>query len=358
MENLVNFWKGKKVFITGHTGFKGSWMLALLNLLGARCKGYALPPEQPSIYEIIGGEKLCQSVYADIRDRERLFKELSEFEPEAVIHLAAQPLVIEGYKNPALTFETNVMGTVNLLEAAKKAGSVKALLNVTTDKVYENAERGNLFSEGDRLGGADPYSCSKACSELVTACYRESFFSESPAAATARAGNVVGGGDFAKDRLVPDCVRAALYGGQITLRNPAAIRPWQHVIEPVFFYVLLCQKLLEGGKEFRTAFNIGPDEGNFRTAGDVADIFCKAYGNGLTWFAQGGAYREAGVLKLDNTKAKQMLGFIPVYGIEETIGLVVEWTAAYKNGRDMLSFTESQIKQYLRELENKSFGRT
>ena len=333
-------------------------MLALLNLFGAECMGYALPPERPSMYEIIGGERLCQSVYADIRDRERLFKELSEFEPEVVFHLAAQPLVIEGYREPALTFETNVLGTVNLLECARKAGSVKALVNVTTDKVYENAERGDLFSEGDRLGGADPYSCSKSCSELVTACYRESFFSESPAVATARAGNVVGGGDFAKDRLIPDCVRAALEGGKIILRNPASVRPWQHVIEPVFFYLRLAQKLCVGGKEYRSAFNIGPDEGNFRTAGEVADIFCKAYGHGLTWLAQGGAYREAGVLKLDNTKAKQMLGFIPVYGIEETIGLVVEWVKAHESGRDILSFTELQIKQYLRELENKSFGRT
>lgn len=349
------FWDNKKVFLTGHTGFKGSWMVSLLSLLGAKCKGYALnPPTKPSLYEIIGGDKLCGSVIADIRDLNRLKAEVRNFMPDIVIHMAAQPIVLESYKNPVDTYNINVMGTVNILEAVRCCGGVKAVVNVTTDKVYENYNKMEGYREDDRLGGYDPYSNSKACSELVTSSYRSSFFNieklkeHGCGIATARAGNVLGGGDWAEDRLLPDCVRAALKQEKIVIRNGGAVRPWQHVLEPLVCYLKIAENIIKYGAKYCAGFNIGPDVKDCRPVIDVIKLFCDYYGEGMEYTETNpGGFHEAGLLVLDNSKAKKMLGFSPKYGIEQTIQRVVEWTKAYRDGIDMAEFTKSQINSYL-----------
>lgn len=351
------FWKNKKVFLTGHTGFKGSYMLVLLKLLGAQTKGYALnPPTSPSLYDILGGDNLCESAIGDIRDHDRLKSEMSKFSPDIVIHMAAQPLVIEGYKNPAETYQINVLGTVNVCEAIRNCKSVKAFLNVTTDKVYENANQTKGFCEDDKLGGYDPYSSSKACSELVTKCYRNSFFNPSKidehgcGVATARAGNVLGGGDFAKDRLIPDCVRAGLNKEKIIIRNGSSIRPWQHVIEPLVCYLLIVENLIKQGENYCTSFNIGPDIGNCRPVLEVLKAFCRLFGENLAYTeTEPQTFYETSLLILDNSKIKEMLGFKPKYDLEKTISLIVEWTKAYRENKDMLLFTSQQIEKYLRD---------
>lgn len=348
------FWKGKKVFLTGASGFKGSWLSVWLISLGAKVTGYALKaPTKPSLFTLLKITNDMKSVTADIRDFARLKKELLKAKPEIVIHMAAQPLVRDSYRNPPKTYETNIIGTVNLFEAARACKSVRAVLNVTTDKVYENKEIDKAYKEGECLGGYDPYSASKACSEIVTASYRDSFFNPKDykkhrvAVATARAGNVIGGGDWASDRLVPDFVRAVLSGGKIEIRNPGATRPWQHVLDPLNGYLMLCEKLYTNGPKYAGAWNIGPDLKDCKSVGWIAQRFCELWGSSRTCSIQKGKHpHEAHFLKLDNAKAKKQLGWYPKWDINEAVARVVEWTKAYEAGVSVREVCERQIREY------------
>ena len=346
------FWKDKKVFVTGHTGFKGAWLTLILNSFGADVTGYSLePPTKPNLFELIGGEEISRSVIGDVRDFASLKKIFDECAPEIVFHLAAQPIVLEGYKNPASTYETNVMGTVNILEGVRGSSSVKSFLNVTTDKVYRNNEWCWGYRETDELDGADPYSNSKSCSELVTNCYRKSFFKESPAAiSTARAGNVIGGGDFAAFRIVPDCVRAALAGEKIFVRNPNSVRPYQHVLEPLFAYLMIAEAQYND-KNFEGNYNVGPDEKDNVTTGELVEIFCSSWGEGLTWESKSlNQPREANFLKLDCSKIKSVFDWSPRWDIKTAVEKTVEWTKIYRDGGDLLSCMTEQVKNFLKEL--------
>src|SRR5512143_2111798 len=321
------FYKGKKVFITGHTGFKGSWLCLWLNSLGAKVIGYALnPPTNPSLFELCKIDKLMQSTIADVRDGVSLTNAMLAAKPEIVIHMAAQPLVRDSYKIPVETYATNVMGTVNLFEATRQCKTVKAVINVTTDKCYENKEWAWGYRENEPLGGYDPYSNSKACSELVTSAYRSSFFNPRDHAqhrvgvATARAGNVIGGGDWASDRLVPDCMRAFLKGERVLLRNPHAIRPWQHVLEPLRGYLVLGYNLCEDAPRYAEAWNFGPDEHDARTVGWITRKMCDLWGPDASFTVLEGEHpHEAGYLKLDCSKARAHLGWRPVWDLESSL---------------------------------------
>ena len=284
IEELKEFYGNKKVLITGHTGFKGSWLTRILTLSGAEVTGYSLtPPTDPSLFEIAGLEDTIKSVVGDIRDLEHLSRVFEETRPEIVFHLAAQPIVRESYQEPVYTYETNVMGTVNVLECVRRTESVRSFLNVTTDKVYENREWEYGYRECDNLDGYDPYSNSKSCSELVTHSYKKSFFEDGRCAiSTARAGNVIGGGDFAADRIIPDCVRAAAAGKTIIVRNPYSTRPYQHVMEPLAVYLAIAMKQYED-RTFEGYYNVGPDDKDCVTTGTLADLFCAAWGQGQTW---------------------------------------------------------------------------
>ncbi|MDD5593277.1 MAG: CDP-glucose 4,6-dehydratase, partial [Candidatus Margulisbacteria bacterium] len=294
---MSNFWRNKKVFITGHTGFKGSWLCLWFHSLGARITGYALePPTDPNLYDLCAVGEVVDSVRADIRDRETLEQTLRRARPEIVIHLAALPIVRESYRVPAETFSTNVMGTVNVLEAARHCAGVKAIVNVTTDKVYENKVRGKRYVEGDSLGGHDPYSSSKVCSELIAQAYRRSY---GQSVATARAGNVIGGGDWAADRLVPDFVRSILKGKKLVIRNPKAVRPWQHVLEPLAGYLLLAEKLYRSGAQYAGAWNFGPDKEGARSVEWVIKKLCRGWGEGSGYkIGTGKQLHEAAYLML------------------------------------------------------------
>lgn len=349
-----SFWKGKRVFLTGHTGFKGSWMCVLLSMLGAEVTGYALnPPTKPSMYEVVGVDKLVTSIIADIRDEESLNRAIIKSKPDIVIHMAAQPIVREAYNNPAETYSINVMGTVNIFEAVRKISTVRAILNVTTDKVYENKEWHWGYRENDSLGGYDPYSNSKACSELVTSAYRNSFFNlnnyemHKVAVATVRAGNVIGGGDWAEDRLIPDCIRYSINEQPIIVRSPGSIRPWQHVLEPIVFYLLLCEKLVSDGIQYSSAWNIGPDAEGCITVGEVVTRVTRLWEGSSYRFEAIEGPHEAGLLKLDNSKAKSALGWSPVWDIESALNATVEWYSAWVNDKDMMSVTMKQIKQFI-----------
>jgi CDP-glucose 4,6-dehydratase len=351
------FWKGKKVFLTGASGFKGSWLSVWLISMGAKVTGYALKaPTKPSLFTLLEITNDMKSVTADIRDFARLKKELLTAKPEIVIHMAAQPLVRDSYRNPSETYETNILGTVNLFEAVRACKSVRAVLNVTTDKVYENKEIDKAYKEGECLGGYDPYSASKACSEIVTASYRDSFFNPKNykrhrvAVATARAGNVIGGGDWASDRLVPDFVRAVLSGGKIEIRNPGATRPWQHVLDPLNGYLMLCEKLYNNGQKYAGAWNIGPDSKDCKSVGWIAQRFCELWGSSRTCSIQKGKHpHEAHFLKLDNSKAKKQLGWHPKWDINEAVARVVEWTKAYEAGINAIDICKQQIKEFQAE---------
>lgn len=345
--------KGKKVLVTGHTGFKGSWMCKLLMMQGAQVSGYALePPTTPALFQELGLAGQMDSVTGDIRDYEHLFQVVKERKPEIVIHMAAQPIVRESYQNPRYTYETNVMGTVNILEAVRNTDSVSSLVNVTTDKVYLNREWQWGYRENEELNGYDPYSNSKSCSELATNSYRQSFFQERKIAiSTMRAGNVVGGGDFAKDRIIPDCVRAAREGQEIILRNPNSIRPYQHVLEPVAAYLLMALAQQED-KTLEGPYNIGPDEASCVTTAQMASMFCDSWkevsGKEIHWRAQGdGGPHEAGLLKLDCAKIKHALNWQPVWDVKETIHRVTQWYYAYATGDSSSAVTEKQISEYL-----------
>lgn len=348
-----NFYRKKKVLVTGHTGFKGTWMCKVLLELGAEVTGYALmPPTDPSLFELIDIENHIQSINGDIRDIDHLKRVFQEVRPEIVIHMAAQPLVRESYENPVYTYDVNVMGTVNVLECVRLTDSVKSFVNVTTDKVYKNREWEWGYRENEELNGYDPYSNSKSCSELVTESYRNSFFAEGPAVSTARAGNVIGGGDFAKDRILPDCLKAVQEGNEIILRNPFSVRPYQHVLEPVFAYLLIAQEQYKD-KKYAGSYNIGPDEESCLSTGQLADGFCRfwkeASGEETRWRQQDPekVFHEAGYLKLDCSKMKAVFGWEPVWGLEEMLKKTVEWMYAYTCGEDVEPIMKKQVKEYM-----------
>lgn len=353
-QNASTFWKGKSVFLTGHTGFKGSWLSLWLHSLGARVTGYALaPPTSPNMYQLAGIHGLVTSVAGDIRDFATLQESLSSSEPEIVFHLAAQPLVRDSYLAPVATFATNVMGTVNLLEAVRQCSSVRAVVNVTTDKCYENQGIDHSFSEEDPLGGHDPYSSSKACSELVTATYRTSYFNphaylqHKVGIATARAGNVIGGGDWAKDRLVPDCIRALSSGVPIHIRNPDAVRPWQHVLEPLSGYILLAQRLYEKGGDYGGGWNFGPFEDDARSVGWVVNRLCEKWGErALYHLGTGDHLHEAHFLRLDISKAQAQLGWCPCWSLDQALDATLEWVRAWIDCKDLALESLAQIERY------------
>ncbi|MGN1120194.1 MAG: CDP-glucose 4,6-dehydratase [Oscillospiraceae bacterium] len=346
----LSFYKNKTVLVTGHTGFKGSWMCKVLAMQGAKVIGYSTEaPTNPSLFETAKIADLITSVIGDIRDLAKLTDTMQKYRPEIVIHMAAQPIVRESYANPVYTYETNVMGTVNICEAVRQCDSVKSFVNVTTDKVYLNNEWVWGYRENDALDGYDPYSNSKSCSELVTSSYKKSFFSSRDiAVSTCRAGNVIGGGDFAKDRIIPDCVRAMESGAEIIVRNPYSTRPYQHVLEPVVTYLVLAAMQYED-KSLAGSYNIGPDECDCVETGELVDLFCKTWGEGASWknVAEANAPHEANFLKLDCSKIKSVLGWKPRWHITDAVEKVAEWSKVYISGGDINSVMEKQINEYL-----------
>jgi CDP-glucose 4,6-dehydratase len=347
---MFDFYKGKKVLLTGHTGFKGTWLCRMLLQAGAEVTGYALePPTVPSLFVQTGTEKDIRSVNGDVRDRDVLIKAVRDAEPEIIFHLAAQPIVRFSYREPVLTYETNVMGTVNILEAVRLASSVKSFVNVTTDKVYENKEWHWGYRENENLCGFDPYSNSKSCSELITYSYRNSFFNENTLAiSTARSGNVIGGGDYAEDRIIPDCIRAVNTGKEIIVRNPHTVRPYQHVLECLSGYLLLAEKQY-ADKSIEGAYNFGPDDESCVTTGDLAELFCAVWGSGVAWQIQGdGGPHEANFLKLDCSKSKAVLGWKPRWDIKTAVKKTVEFTKAYTDDERM-ACVDRQIQEYFKK---------
>ncbi len=350
-----NIYENKKVFLTGHTGFKGSWLALWLNQLGAKVCGYSLAPNtDPSMFNVLGIEnKIEKSVIGDILDNITLEKAMSDFEPDIVFHLAAQPLVRLSYSEPVLTYKTNVIGTLNVLEAARKCKSVKVFVNVTTDKCYENKEINRGYKEDEPMGGHDMYSSSKGCVEIMSSSYRRSFLQndDTYAMATARAGNVIGGGDWALDRLIPDCIRAINNNEKIEIRNPIAVRPWQHVLEPLSGYLLLGEKLLEDGKIYAEGFNFGPNEDSVLKVADVAQKVIEFYGKGEVVIHKKDNLHEAGLLMLNIEKAKKVLNWSPVYTPNQAIEKTVEWYKHfYANDTDMYYFTLNQISEYTKNI--------
>lgn len=353
---MVNseFWEGKQVFITGHTGFKGAWLSLWLHSLGAEVTGYALdPPTKPSLFELARVGELVRSVTADVRDLERLKSEMSKAAPEIVIHMAAQPLVRDSYRIPVETYATNVMGTVHLLEAVRSCPSVKSVVNVTTDKCYENREWVWGYRENEAMGGFDPYSNSKGCSELVTAAYRSSYFDPARydehgvAVATARAGNVIGGGDWAGDRLIPDIIRAVMAGEPVRIRNPHAIRPWQHVLEPLSGYLALARHLYEKGTGYAEGWNFGPSDEDARTVEWIVQRMCEQWGAGARYEIDSGDHpHEAHYLKLDCSKARMRLGWNPRWSLSTALEAIVEWSREYRSGGNIREICMTQIGRY------------
>ena len=346
----LDFYKGKRVFITGHTGFKGSWMCKVLSEAGAEVTGYALqPPTEPSLFELaeIGG--LVHSVTGDIRDLSALKAAFNEVRPEIVIHMAAQPLVRTSYQHPAYTYEVNVMGTVNILECVRQSQSVRSFLNVTTDKVYKNNEWCWGYREDEPLDGYDPYSNSKSCSELVTHSYCSSFFrGRAVAVSTARAGNVIGGGDFAHDRIIPDCVRAVMAGEPLAVRNPYSIRPYQHVLEPVMAYLMIAARQYEDSS-LAGWYNVGPDEADCVSTGQLVELFAEKWGEGFRWEdkAEVNAPHEANFLKLDCSKIKSTFGWRPRWSIDECMEYTTRFYRAWLAGEDIPAEMDREIKAFL-----------
>lgn len=344
-----DFYKGKKVLVTGHTGFKGTWLTLWLKSLGANVCGYSLAPNtSPSMFEELKVSEGIKSVIGNILDQDLLNRTFEEFKPEIVFHLAAQPIVRLSYKEPVSTYETNVIGSLKVLEAARKCGTVKAFVNVTTDKVYENNESGRNFEETDPFGGYDPYSSSKGCVEIMSASYRNSFLQDdnSYAMATARAGNVIGGGDWALDRLVPDCVRSINKDIKIEIRNPVAVRPWQHVLEPLSGYMLLAEKLYTEGKKYAEGFNFGPREDSVLTVANVSQKITEYYGKGEVVIHKTDNLHEAKLLMLSIKKSKQVLNWEPVLSADEAIKNTVLWYKKFYSGENMQDFTLEQINNF------------
>jgi len=355
MNILFNdIYRGKRVLITGHTGFKGSWLSLLLNELGADVYGFALePPTSPSLYKEAKIDELVTSYIGDVRDLDYLTKVIQEVQPEIVFHMAAQPLVRESYKIPVETYSTNVMGTVHLLEACRSTSSVKAIVNVTTDKCYENKEWHWGYRENEPMGGYDPYSNSKGCSELITSAYRNSFFNPSEyknhgvAVATARAGNVIGGGDWAEDRLIPDFIRAISKGEKVRIRSPFAIRPWQHVLEPLSGYLRLAELLYTEGPKFAQAWNFGPYDHDAKNVEWITNTICEFWGDEASFeIDEKPQPHEANYLKLDCSKANAELNWFPKWDIQTTLKSIVDWNKAYLNNEDIREVTKRQIHQY------------
>lgn len=348
MEKMVmdlGFYKNKKVLVTGHTGFKGVWLCKILVKAGAKVTGYALePPTSPNLFKISSIEKEIKSVIGDIRDLEGLKKVFEDVQPEVVFHLAAQPIVRDSYKEPVYTYETNVMGTVNILECIRKNDCVKSFLNITTDKVYHNNEWEWGYRENEPLDGFDPYSNSKSCSELVTNSYKNSFFVDRDIPiSTARAGNVIGGGDFANDRIIPDCIKAAQKGEIIIVRNPNSIRPYQHVLEPLYTYLMIVQRQYEDIR-YASCYNVGPDDRGCVTTGELVDIFCEKWGKDMKWENKStGGPHESSFLKLDCSKIKKIFGWQPKWDINIAIEKTVEWSKCYFEGNNINECMNRQI---------------
>jgi CDP-glucose 4,6-dehydratase len=353
----LGFWQGKRVFLTGHTGFKGSWLSLWLQSLGAELTGFALqPPTQPSLFQRAGVERGMRSIIADVRDLPAFRCAMHEAQPEIVIHMAAQPLVRYSYQNPVETYSTNVMGTVHLLEAVRTVATVKAVVIVTSDKCYENREWVWGYREDDPMGGSDPYSSSKGCAELVTSAYRTSYFSPEKygqhgvALASCRAGNVIGGGDWAADRLIPDVLRAVESGHAVQIRNPAAIRPWQHVLEPLYGYLLLANKLFVEGPGYAQGWNFGPSDEDAKSVQWVVENLVRRWGEGASWRVDPDLHpREANYLKLDSSKARSALGWRPRWNLAEALQLVVDWHKAARQDADMRAVCLRQIADFLRD---------
>lgn len=346
----MNFYKEKKVLVTGHTGFKGAWLCKILVNAGADVTGYSLePPTTPNLFEVCGIACRMRSIIGDIRDLDHLKKVFAEIQPEIVFHLAAQSIVRDSYKDPSYTYETNVMGTVNICECVRLNLCVKSFLNVTTDKVYYNNEWNWGYRENDPLDGYDPYSNSKSCSELVTHSYINSFFGKRDVAvSTARAGNVIGGGDFANDRIIPDCVRAAEKSEAIIVRNPYSTRPYQHVLEPLVVYLMIAQKQYED-KRYAGSYNVGPDDCDCVTTGELVDMFCKMWGEKITWEnKKDEGPHEANFLKLDCSKIKTVFGWRPRLHVSEAVAHTVEWTKEWLEGNDVSICMDRQIIEFLK----------
>lgn len=355
-----NIYHNKRVFLTGHTGFKGSWLSLWLTALGAKVCGYSLAPNTvPSMYEELKiGDRIEKSVIGNLLDFEKLQKEINDFQPEIIFHLAAQPLVRLSYSEPILTYQTNVIGTLNVLEAARRCSSVKAFVNVTTDKCYENREIARGYKEDEPMGGYDMYSSSKGCVEIMSSSFRRSFLENGYAMATARAGNVIGGGDWALDRLIPDCIKAINNGQKIEIRNPIAVRPWQHVLEPLSGYLLLGEKLLQEGNKYAEGFNFGPNEESVLRVAEVADKVCKFYGKGEVVVHKKDNLHEANLLMLNIEKAERILGWTPTYTADKAIEETVNWYKYFYEGKkDLYEFTVKQIKGYEESIKwNKNYA--
>lgn len=349
----LDFYKGKRVFVTGHTGFKGSWFCKMLSNAGANVTGFSLnPPTKPSLFEIAEINRDVHSIIGDIRDYKALKEAFEEAQPEIVFHLAAQPIVRDSYKDPSYTYETNVMGTVNILECVRNSRSVKSFLNVTTDKVYLNKEWVWSYRENEELDGFDPYSNSKSCSELVTKSYKRSFFTDKQGKitvpiSTARAGNVIGGGDFANDRIIPDCVRAAQVKEDIIVRNPFSTRPYQHVLEPLYAYLMIAAKQYEDSS-YADSYNVGPDEEDCFQTGDLVELFVKRWGEDMKWINRyDGGPHEANFLKLDCSKMKTTFGWQPFWNLDKAMEKVVEWSKCWIENGDIRACMDNQIKDFL-----------
>jgi len=345
----TSFFRNKRVLVTGHTGFKGSWLCKILVNLGADVTGYSLEPAaQPNLFAISGIRDEVKNTFGDIRDLERLQMVFKDSRPEIVFHLAAQPIVREGYKNPVYTYETNVIGTANILECIRLFGGVRSFLNVTTDKVYKNKEWEWGYRENDPLDGFDPYSNSKSCSELVTESYKNSFFSEKDIAiSTARAGNVIGGGDFATDRIIPDCVRAVERQEPIMVRNPHSIRPYQHVLEPLFVYLLIAERQYEN-IEYSGCYNVGPDDRDCISTGDLVNLFCQKWGDGVSWVSRTvEGPHEANFLKLDCSKLKSKYNWQPKWNVDAAVEKTIEWYKTYLLHGNISEIMDEQINEFL-----------
>lgn len=354
MKELLSFYSGKRVFVTGHTGFKGAWLCRILVDAGAEVTGYALLPNtEPNLYHLANLEGSMNSIIGDVRDFSHLQRVFQQTRPEIVFHLAAQPIVRAGYQDPVGTYGTNVMGTVHILECVRQSDTVRSMVNVTTDKVYQNKEWVWGYRESDRLDGFDPYSNSKSCSELVSGCYVRSFFADANIPlCTMRAGNVIGGGDFAPDRILPDCIRSAISGEKIFLRNPFSVRPYQHILEPLMAYLLVAKRQMEDA-HIAGSYNIGPDVCDCITTGALADLFCEAWGENVSWThnCERNAPHEANCLRLDHMKIREAIGWSPRWHVDTAVEKTVAWVKAWLQGENIAAVMREQIKSYAEVVE-------